>query len=267
MQIKILQIILFLSLLLIYSCKDEPVTPSTKTGKININFEHHYNGEILEFDKFRYVNTAGNQLQFSEIQYFISDVVLHYHDGSEYLIDAWKDIHYIDSDIPSTLNWSVYDSIPAGVCDSVSFTFGINEAENQSFLFVNPPESLMFWPDILGGGYHYLKLNGKWISDQQQVSPYNFHLGIGQIYDNEGYITGFVQNYFRVTMHDQPFEIKADQATSLSIIMNVESWFDTPNIWDFNYWGGDIMQNQAAMHTACENGPDAFSLAFIATGQ
>ena len=29
-------------------------------------------------------------------------------------------------------------------------------------MFVNPPEVNMMWPDVLGGGYHYLMLNGKW---------------------------------------------------------------------------------------------------------
>jgi hypothetical protein len=214
----------------------------------------------LKFDSVRYINDAGNELLFSEIQYFISDVTLHYKDGSDYTINAWKDIHYVDSDIPATMGWTVYDSIPAGFCDSVSFTFGINEDKNQSFLFVNPPESLMFWPDILGGGFHYLKLNGKWVSGTGQLNPFNFHLGIGQEYDNEGNVTGFIQNYFRVVMDDLSFEIRKNSGTTLIFRMNTESWFKTPNVWDFNHWGGDIMQNQAAMHAACENGNDVFTL-------
>jgi hypothetical protein len=42
--------------------------------------------------------------------------------------------------------------------------------------------------------------------------------------------------------------------------MNLESWFKGPHNWDFNGWGGDIMQNQAAMAVGCENGMDVFSL-------
>jgi hypothetical protein len=199
-------------------------------------------------------------LIFSELQYFISDVTLHYDDGSNYLINRWKDIHYIDSDIPSTLEWNVYDSIPPGIVDSISFVFGIDEAKNTSFRYVNPPESLMFWPDILGGGYHYLKLNGKWLNEQQLFSPFNFHLGIGQIYDNQGNITGFIQNYFMIRLKNLSFGIVKDKTTTVGIIMSVESWFESPNTWDFNYWGGDIMQNQDAMHAACMNGADVFSL-------
>jgi hypothetical protein len=254
-----------LMMFILASCDDpDNPAPSTDTGKISIQFLHHYDGEPVKFDTLKYVNEAGNQMMFSEIQYFISDVTLHYHDGS-YLINKWKDIHYIDSDIPSTQTWEVFDSIPVGHIDSISFTFGINEEKNQSFIFVNPPESLMFWPDVMGGGYHYLKLNGKWLNPMQQLSPFNFHLGIGQIYDTTGQITGFVQNYFKTgavlpVYSSYALVINANQTSGIAIVMNLESWFKTPHTWDFNYRGGDIMQNQDAMETGSENGIDAFNL-------
>ncbi len=259
--------LLLLLLLTVFlgSCKEEENPPVQDTGKIVIQFHHRYNNEYVGFDNLHYINKAGNQMMFSEIQYFISDVTLHYTDDRAYLINKWKDIHYVDSDIPSTQTWEVYDSIPAGIIDSISFTFGINEEKNQSYMYVNPPESLMFWPDILGGGYHYMKINGKWLNEQQQLSPFNFHLGIGQIYDNQQQITGFIQNYFHVGVtlpvySSYILKIEPGQESAIAIAMNVERWFEGPNTWDFNYWGGDIMQNQAAMQTACENGRDVFTL-------
>lgn len=261
---------LFILLAFLLSCNDkpDPGDPVPSTGKIAFQFVHVFENEAVRFDTMMYVNEAGNQMLFTEIQYFISDVTLHYASGTNYLIDEWKDIHYIDSDIPSTQTWSVYDDIPTGIIDSITFTFGINEEKNQSFLFVNPPESLMFWPDILGGGYHYLKLNGKWIDDLQRVSPFNFHLGIGQIYDNQGNITGFIQNYFKVKVAF-PFyssaliSINPGHTTTLALVMEIENWFRNPNTWDFNTWGGDIMQNQAAMHPACQNGMDVFRISLM----
>jgi hypothetical protein len=259
-----LLLLLFIAIF-INACKEPDEEPANDTGKLTIQFSHLYDGTRVRFDTLGYVNEAGNQLMFNEIQYFISDVTLHYHDGSSYLINKWKDIHYVDSDISSTMTWDVYDSIPAGNIDSISFTFGINEEKNQSFIYVNPPESLMFWPDILGGGYHYMKLNGKWLNEQQQLSPFDFHLGIGQIYNNQGQITGFIQNYFTVGLtlpvySSYILQIKPGETSAIAIVMNLESWFEGPNTWDFNEWGGDIMQNQAAMQIGCENGHDVFSL-------
>ena len=55
----------------------------------------------------------------------------------------------------------------------------------------------MFWPEMLGGGYHYMKMNMIW-SDTSALNPFNMHLGIGQIYSslepNVDSITGFVPN-------------------------------------------------------------------------
>lgn len=245
-----------------FSCNDDPGPgpPPPPTGKIVFEFQHLFHNNPVQFDTIRYMNTAGNLMMFTEIQWFISDVTLHYNNGDNYTIKEWKDIHYIDTDITSTLSWNVFDNIPAGIVDSVTFTFGINEQKNQSFLFVNPPESLMFWPDILGGGYHYLKLNGKWIDKLQRVSPFNFHLGIGQIYDNQGNITGFIQNYFSINPGGPSFNIEQGKTIAINIIMDVDSWFNTPETWDLDFWGGDIMQNQAAMAAACINGNDAFRL-------
>lgn len=245
------------------SCKKTTTDEAVKTGRITLLFNHYNDGSPLIRDTMVYTNDAGNRYLVNEIQYFISDVTLHYQDGREVMIDAWKDIHYVDTDIPSTQQWNVYDELPAGMVKHVSFTFGISEEKNQSLMYTDPPESLMFWPEYLGGGYHYLKLNGKWLAADGMVKPFNFHLGIGQIYNGDGDITGFIQNYFKVTIQESPFEISEGSSTSLEVRMNVANWFRGPNVYDHDDWGGDIMQKQEAMKLGCENGWDVFSMEII----
>jgi hypothetical protein len=252
-----------LFLLILFSCKKEDpvVEEPAKFGKIDFQFSHKVNGQLLIIDTMVYTNAAGNEYLINEIQYFVSDITLHKADGSTKMITTANGIHYIDTDIPSTHTWSVSDDIPIGNYASVSFTFGINEAKNQTGLFVNSPEKDMFWPDFLGGGYHYMKMNGFWKDINAHLAPYNFHLGIGQIYDTvvTDSIIGFVQNYFTVTLPNSAFAVSENYTTHAGIIMNIESWLNTPNIFNFNYWGGSIMQNQAAMHTIVENGTDVFT--------
>jgi hypothetical protein len=72
-------------------------------------------------------------------------------------------------------------------------------------------------------------------------------------------ITGFVQNYFAVTLPASSFSVAENSTTSVGVTMNIQSWFDSPNIYDFDYWGGAIMQNQPAMHAITENGADVFT--------
>jgi hypothetical protein len=163
--------------------------------------------------------------------------------------------------------WEVFDDIPAGTYDSITFVFGIPGEKNESFMFVDPPEDEMMWPDILDGGYHYMMINGKWEDEDEVEQFYNFHLGIGQLYRgdeiNFDSIYAYVQNYFTLSLPGTSFGLEKDQTRDIEIIMNIKSWFETPHDFDFNYWCGAIMENQPAMRMGIENGYDVFSLGSI----
>jgi len=257
-------LVLIITIVIFSSCKkdDDGNNQVEDTGKIRFEFYHYVDGKPLQIDTLKYTNAAGNQYMVNEIQYFISDLTLKSAtcSCSDYIIDEWKDTHYIDTDIAETHSWDVFDDIKTGVYSEISFTFGINEQKNQSLIFVNPPESFMFWPEYLGGGYHYMKLNGKWQDTLQKLLPFDFHLGIGQIYDTTGNITGFVQNYFRISIPQSSFTISAGQTTTIAIVMNIDKWFEEPNVYNHNEWGGDIMQRQEAMKLGCENGGNVFTI-------
>ena len=252
----IITIIIFTML---YSCEEKESDP----GRIKLSFNEKVDRELLKTDTLAYVNEAGNHYMVNEVQYFISKFTLYFNNGESYTVKDNMGIHYVDSDIHDSRYWSVPDDIPSGYPDSIVFVFGLDEADNQSNIFLNPPESNMFWPEQLGGGYHYMKMNGKYLNNNGIQAPFNFHLGIGQTYDTTGQVTGFVQNYFKVSfplviLSSLPVEIKPNQTTNLILTMNIESWFKTPNTWDFNTMGVMMMQNQEAMHAACENGRDVF---------
>ena len=250
------------------SCEDDDNNDTvTKGGKFVFNFLHHIDGNEIIYDSTMYQNEAGNEYQVNEIQYFISDVTLHKDDGSTFMIDDELDIYYVDSDLEGTHTWQVFDKIPAGTYTGITFTFGFNEQKNQSFMYVNPPEVNMFWPEILGGGYHYFKLNGKWIDTNAVLRAFDFHLGIGQIYPpnshNYDSIQGFVHNYFTVDLDNSGFTITEDQTVTIDIAMNVDEWFRDPNIYDHDVWGSYIMETQDAMAKVKENGYNVFTVGNI----
>lgn len=264
---KVLLTGFLLSLILFYSCdngKESPVEPELQTGHITLTFEHFVDSKPLQKDQMIYANAAGNPYEINEVMYFISNLTLFKSDGTEILIDDWKDIHYVDIDIPTTLIWKVYDDIPFGEYDSVTFVFGIPGEKNESFMFVNPPEDKMMWPDILGGGYHYMMINGRWRDENDKIKLFNFHMGIGQLYKgnviNYDSIYAYVQNYFTVSLPGSSFILEPGETKTINIGMNIESWFETPHNFDFNYWGGDIMEKQPAMQMAKENGFDVFEI-------
>lgn len=229
--------------------------------KITFYFHHVVSDSILAKDDLRYVNIAGNRYEVDELQYFVSDLAL-WKGGNKTLISAENGIHYVDIDIPSSLSWNPDQKIEAATYDSVSFVFGISADKNKSGLFVNPPQRDMFWPEMMGGGYHYMKMNGKWLNTSGILEAFNFHLGIGMQDDGQGNMQ-FVHNCFTVSFPLKDCEIAANMINPGFIItMDINSWFQTPVTWDWDEIGGHIMQNQDAMHKAALNGKDAFSVQY-----
>ncbi len=250
--------LIFIVIAFTFSCKkpDPKPSPSNK-GKLNLSMNIYWDNAPLQYDTLMYINAAGNHYLVNEVQFFISEVTI-YKAGKAKVLNGWQKEHYFDSNISTTMQWPFADDIEVGTYDSLSFTFGFSNADNVSFMFVNPPESQMFWPEYLGGGYHYMKLNGKWRLPSGDLAGSDFHLGRGQIRDAAGNITGFVDNSFRVSLSNSAFTISSDATTNVPLIMDVKEWFENPNIIDLNVIGGAIMEVQSTQILAKENGWDVF---------
>jgi hypothetical protein len=125
--------------------------------------------------------------------------------------------------------------------------------------FVNPPESNFSWPDYLGGGYHYMQINGKFLNKDGKEQNMNIHTGIGQIYNEDNEVTQLVHNYFTVTLPVN-FSVYEDNTLSIRLNMEIQRWFAAPNLYNFDEFGTGIMQNQRAQELLKENGVNVFDL-------
>ena len=261
MKYKTLLLVLLVGIIsLVSSCGKDPVpdSPSTK-GKLQLNFDFYNGGVPMEWGTKEYTNAAGNEYSAIYVKFFISRLTI-YRGSEAIVLNKYHNSHYVGTDVASPLTWTVADDIEKGSYDSLSFTFGFNDDDNQSYMFVNPPESYMTWPDELGGGYHAMQLDGKWKLLNGQYSAFNFHLGRGQIYDTNGVITGFIDNSFVVSIPSSDFSISAENTTSLTLRMDIAKWFESPYVYDHNTFGGSIMENQDAMEKVVLNGWDVFSI-------
>jgi len=258
----LLLITLFFIIGIIISCtNEESVTNITTTGNVTLVFAHYVNGNPVQLDTMIYTNAAGNPYEVDDVRYFISDVQFHKSGGAVINIDDCKWAYYVDNTIPSTLTWNICDKLPTGKYDSISFRFGIISSKNHSHMFVNPPESSMEWPDMLGGGYHYMQLDGKWKDSINQVENFNTHLGIGM--SISGNDTTFIDNSFHVTLTHSGFTLTGNSTVAIQIIMNIDSWYKTPYVFNFNHYGQMIMMNEDAMHKISANGYDVFTGGYI----
>jgi hypothetical protein len=223
-------------------------------GTINLNFSFVNDNDSLLLDSCIYRNAAGNLYEVNDVQYFISKVMLVDENGSTLEISDNQGIHYVDIRIPSTLTWRIPDEIPTSNYQSISFVFGLEGAQNVTGYFPNPPENNMSWPDMLGGGYHYMKINGRWIDDASVRQPFNLHTG--KISNGNS----FSDNTFRVTLPLEQFTVSKEQTSSITLQMNINAWFSDPYLFDFNEFGGSIMQNREAQKALRANGYNVFSV-------
>ena len=218
-------------------------------GNADIHISYVANGKPLLLDSLCCTNEAGNLFKITETQWFISKVTLV---GEQGEFELGK-VFYFDTNLPETQTQSI-PSVPCQKYTAMRFTFGLDKDDNVTGRFPDPPERDMFWPESLGGGYHYMKLNGRYLNDGDSLAPMNIHLGIGQNADH----TEFYDNSFRVEL---PIDFTVtDGNNSLTLVMTIDNWFRNPNTYDIKTFGSAIMQNQEAQQLLKENGADVFSI-------
>ena len=225
------------------------------TGHVTLNFSFVNDNGSLRLDTCVYQNAAGNLYEVNDVQYFISHVMLETSAGDWIEISDNQGIHYVDIRIPGTLSWRISDELATGQYRSIRFLFGLEGGQNTTGNFPNPPENNMSWPDVLGGGYHYMKINGRWVDETGVKNPFNLHLG--RISNDNG---AFSDNAFTVTLLLNGFSVPKNESSALNLQMNVNAWVSNPNVFDFNVFGGSIMQNREAQLLLCENGWNVFSV-------
>jgi hypothetical protein len=226
------------------SCKkDKPDNP-TNESIIGFSILHTIDEESLDLDVIKYKNSSNNIYSVINLRYFLSNIYLHKGNDSILL----KNYHYVDIHTPKTLSFLSEKPVLSDTYDYISLIIGLNEAQNINGFFVNPPEVNMVWPNPMGGGFHYMQLEGKYDS-VGTIKNYNFH-------------TGKLMNthrYIYIKLPNSSFKI-SKLVTEINLNMNINEWFRNPNNYDFNVYGEAIMGNASAQSVIQQNGADVFSL-------
>jgi len=237
---NLLLITLFASVLVISSCKKET---EKQDAQLYFVFSHRVGSENLESDTLKYTNAAANKYSVSTLKYFISSISMTKSDGSNYVFDV---AHYVDAFDPTTTTFILPNLAPAGEYESLSFIFGLNEDLNISGAFPNQPESNMEWPLPMGGGYHYMKLEGKFDSTN---SVKNYQAHFGRLMESP--------HFFEITLPNISLNVDG-LAITFNIKMDINKWWETPNTLDLNNMSG-IMGNETVQQQLEQNGTNVFS--------
>ena len=242
MKIRIITLLTIISALLIGSCNlDENDGPAN----LEITFNHRVGNMDLKFDTIKYTNAYGNDYSVTTLKYFVSEIILTMTDGTNAILN---NVFYVDAQDNNTGKIYIND-MPVGDYESISFVFGLTEQFNISNLYPNPPASNMEWPQPLGGGYHYMKLEGKFDS-ANIVKNYQAHTGrLMQ-----------TPHFIEVNLNfDTPMVLSYDGEYNLDIYMDINNWWVNPNTLDLNNISG-IMGNEEIQTELMENGSNVFNL-------
>ncbi|MGZ5303478.1 MAG: MbnP family protein [Bacteroidia bacterium] len=221
--------------------KDDPDPPIAQTGNINLKIEYYFDAQPLTFITKNYTVAAGYETSFSRFEYYISGLKFYRSDSAfhAYNIPVYADAQNYTSGI-------LLKDIPAGKYFSTKLYIGLDAEHNKSNSLPNTPENInMEWPDAMGGGYHFLKLEGQF-KDSSGTNGFAMHLGRSE-------------NLVNHQRFENSFEIKAGETTTVILKMNVAEWFKNPALYDFNKDGLYSMSNMVAMKKISQNGADVFT--------
>lgn len=219
-------------------------------------FTHNWDGELVSnanFNTFDYTTENGEVLSIERLRYVISDITFTTVSNENLVLTGHN---LVDVTNNNNLSYTIPSQIPSGSY-FVSFTFGLdNEANAQNYIDLNT--ALFNVPDNLGGGYHYMQFDGKFMNSNSEEQGFNYH-AIRAV-DNPGPNPTFPQDtFFRVNLGF----ISISNATEIEVRMNLAEWFKNPNLWDLNVLNQTLMPNSAAQIMMYENGQNVFSLGEI----
>ena len=234
---------------------DDNISPVTA---VNFKFTHKWEETEVsnsDFNSIQFTNAFGNELSIERLRYLISKIKLTKNTGEVITIDEYN---LVDLEDANSLNFSTNQTVAVGNYSDISFVFGITNEDNTDGTYADLNSASWNVPAMLGGGYHYMQMDGKYINSSNVESGYNYH-AIRAV-DNPGSNPTFPQDtFFEVSLG----EITLTGTTEITIAMNIAQWFKQPNTWNLNEYNQMLMPNSTAQILMYQNGQNVFNLVSI----
>lgn len=241
---------------------DAPTQAQKNNYLVSINMKQVVAGAALELNTPNkpYTNKKGQTYRVSRLQYLISDITFNKVGGGAITFEGY---HYVELADTNTLVYQLSEKIPEGDYSSIGFTFGFDEEDNINNAYAdlnilnwNWPTSGMFGD--LGGGYHYMRLEGNYDSLGKE-KIFKTHMGTAR--NNSTTPAIFENNHLSIELANS--EITVSKDLSFDLVMDINQWYENTYEWDFNIYNAPIMPIYDAQKRLNENGSTVFSIANI----
>lgn len=150
-------------------------------GSIELEFDNQAAGSALQFGV-EYTNAAGEKLQFTTFDYYISNVVLVKSDGTRYVVPKDDSYFLCKHDDAETREIKI-DNVPAGDYTGLEFMVGVDSAKSVSPI----AERTGVLDPATGANGHYWSWNSGYIFVKMEgtspVAPapdniFQYHVGL-----------------------------------------------------------------------------------------
>lgn len=249
--------IIVLSVVVFSSCVEEDV-PGLQNTNVSINFKHDWDGTNVSstnFNTIQYFNENNDELSIEKLRYLISDVTFHKSNGQTIVVEGYN---LVDVTNDENLTYVLPTQIPIGTYSNVSFTFGFDNDDNTDGVYTDLNSASWNVPMMLGGGYHFMQLEGKFINNIASEQGYQYH-AIRAVDNADPMNLVFQDTFFTVNLG----EVIVRNNSSFDVKMNIAEWFKNPHSWNLNDLNSMLMPNFAAQVKMYDNGQDAFNLGTV----
>jgi hypothetical protein len=223
---------------------------------ITLNFSHVWDEtEVtsLDFNDIKFTNENGELVSIERLRYLISEITLTHVSGE---VTTLNEYNLVNVSTNENLSYTTTVSVLPGDYSNISFRFGFSDANNTDGTYTDLNTANFNVPGALGGGYHYMQFDGKYIDNTSAEASFNYHAisAFDTTGTNDPLDTSFTTDLGAVTVGGN---------TNVNIQMDIKEWFKSPNTWDLNVLNTVLMPNYDAQIMMSENGATVFSLVDI----
>lgn len=236
------------------SCNSDDDNSTPANVDLVLNFTQNWdetNVRSSDIDNTVYTNEMGHELKIARLRYLISNITLTHSDGTVYNV---SDYNLIDLSNSASLTYDTGMQIPEGTY-TVSFIHGFNEADNIDAEYIDLNTAGWNWPEMLGGGYHFMQFDGMYNVNTAASLPFNYHNGTARIS-----MGVFEQNFVNITPQNT---ITVNANNIVDIQMNISEWFKNPYTWDLEVYNTPLMPNYDAQKLMQQNAASVYSVSTI----
>ncbi|EDM45521.1 hypothetical protein SCB49_06927 [unidentified eubacterium SCB49] len=251
--------VLALFLVSVLACNsndDDASTPAIESD-VTIKFTQSFDDQPVtasEFSNLDYTNENGEQLSISRLRYLMSDIVLTDVNGIDTVISEYQFVDVGESSgalLEAPIKFEEGDY-------TLSMRFGFSDADNIDAAYPDLNAATWGVPAPLGGGYHYMQMEGVYINSEDVNTNYQFHTI--RAAENPGDDVILTDTSIAVNLGTVSVE---GLATTIEVNMNIEEWYKNPNLWDLNDLYTMLMPDHEAQIMMNQNGQNVFTLGDI----